>query len=485
MTLLLQLIILVPVFGLFFINFFVHSEFWCWLLGLVISYSIVLLSIFIWLFFDYSTPFFQGGFSVNFGWTSFMLGVDGLSVFFLLLTGFLIFLCLLMGWNRVVSGKFFVLTFLVLEVFCLLSFLTSDILFFYVMFEAIAIPMFIIIGYWGSRQRKIRASYQFFLYTIGGSLFMLLGILLCLFECGSSDIFLCSKFDINVRRQILLFLCFFLSFAVKVPMIPVHIWLPEAHVEAPTTGSVLLAGLLLKLGGYGFIRFLFPLLPYANVFFSPAVFTMSVLGIIYASLTTIRQVDLKKIIAYSSIAHMNLVNVGLFSLNIQGLEGGVYLMLSHGLVSSALFFCVGMLYDRFHTRVIKYYQGLAQLLPQFSFFFFFFSLANMGLPGTSSFVGEFLVLVGIFQANTFCLFLSATSCVLGAVYCVWLANRLLFGNFSVSFLPTFFYSSFDLDRREFFVLFPLTVFTLFFGIRADLILDVLHSSLSYVLCAYL
>ena len=249
--------------------------------------------------------------------------------------------------------------------------------------------MFLIIGVWGSRERKIRAAYQFFLYTLIGSLFMLLAILLIYFQTGTTDLQVLFVSEFSLQRQLLLWFAFFASFAVKVPMIPVHIWLPEAHVEAPTSGSVILAGVLLKLGTYGFVRYSIPLFPEASVYFTPLIYTLSIIGVIYASLTTLRQIDLKKIIAYSSVAHMGFVTLGLFSLNIQGIEGALFLMLSHGFVASALFLCIGVLYDRTHTRLVKYYGGLVHVMPLFSVFFLIFTMGNLSLPGTSSFVGEF------------------------------------------------------------------------------------------------
>ena len=267
--------------------------------------------------------------------------------------------------------------------------------------------MFLIIGVWGSRERKVRAAYQLFLYTLVGSLFMLLAILLIYCQTGTTNLQILYTTQFSEPRQLLLWLAFFASFAVKVPMIPVHIWLPEAHVEAPTAGSVILAGILLKLGTYGFLRFSIPLFPYASIYFTPLVQTLSVLAIIYSSLTTLRQVDLKKIIAYSSVAHMNFVTLGLFTLNLQGVEGGLLLMLAHGVVSPALFLLIGSLYDRHKTRILRYYGGCGRTMPLFSLMFLFFTLANISLPGTGNFVGEFLVLTGAFQSNTFLATLAA------------------------------------------------------------------------------
>ena len=341
--------------------------------ALTVSLINFLLSLNLWIFFDNSTSKFQ--FVTQLDWFEFLnmqwyIGIDGISLFFIILTTFLVPVCLLISWSSITHlVKEFLVAFLFLETFMIAVFCMLDLILFYVFFESVLIPMFLIIGVWGSRERKIRAAYQFFLYTLIGSLFMLLAILLIYFQVGTTDLQVLMTTEFSERRQFFLWLAFFLSFAVKVPMIPFHIWLPEAHVEAPTSGSVILAGILLKLGTYGFLRFSIPLFPEATVYFTPLIYTLSVLGIIYASFTTLRQIDLKKIIAYSSVAHMGFVTLGLFSLNTQGIEGAILLMLSHGFVASALFLCIGILYDRTHTRLIRYYGGLVQTMPLFSFFF--------------------------------------------------------------------------------------------------------------------
>jgi len=340
--------------------------------ALTVSLINFLLSLNLWIFFDNSTSKFQ--FVTQLDWFEFLnmqwyIGIDGISLFFIILTTFLVPVCLLISWSSITHlVKEFLVAFLFLETFMIAVFCMLDLILFYVFFESVLIPMFLIIGVWGSRERKIRAAYQFFLYTLIGSLFMLLAILLIYFQVGTTDLQVLMTTEFSERRQFFLWLAFFLSFAVKVPMIPFHIWLPEAHVEAPTSGSVILAGILLKLGTYGFLRFSIPLFPEATVYFTPSIYTLSVLGIIYASFTTLRQIDLKKIIAYSSVAHMGFVTLGLFSLNTQGIEGAILLMLSHGFVASALFLCIGILYDRTHTRLIRYYGGLVQTMPLFSFF---------------------------------------------------------------------------------------------------------------------
>jgi len=332
--------------------------------------------------------------------------------------------------------------------------------------------MFIIVGVWGSRERKIKAAYQFFLYTLVGSLLMLLGIMVIYFQAGTTDLQVLWSLEFSEKKQLILWLAFFASFAVKVPMIPFHIWLPEAHAEAPTCGSVILAGVLLKMGGYGFLRFSLPMFPIASIYFSPFIFILSLVATVYASLTTLRQVDLKKIIAYSSVAHMGFVTIGIFTLNIQGIEGAIILMLSHGLVSSALFLCIGVLYDRYHTRIIKYYSGLVQVMPIFTIFFLFFSFANIGFPGTSSFVGEVLVLIGSFQISTILTFFSASSMILGAAYSIWLLNRISFG-----VLRTHYFHYFqDVSRRELWVLILLSIVVVWVGIYPNIFLNEMHVS---------
>ncbi len=450
-------------------------------LGLSISLFVFLYSLFFWLHFDNSTAKFQYVEIIQwlpFANINFILGLDGISLFFVILTTFLVPICILVGWSSIKNyRKEYIVAFLILESFMIAVFCMLDLLLFYVFFESVLIPMFIIIGVWGSRQRKIQAAYQFFLYTLFGSLFMLLAILLIYFQTGTTDLQILLTTEFSERRQILLWVAFFASFAVKVPMVPVHIWLPEAHVEAPTAGSVILAGVLLKLGTYGFLRFSIPMFPDATLYFTPFIYTLSAVAIVYTSLTTIRQIDLKKIIAYSSVAHMNFVTIGLFSLNVQGIEGSILLMLSHGLVSSALFLCVGALYDRHKTRLVRYYGGLALVAPIFAIIFLFFTLANMSLPGSSSFIGEFLILVGAFQKNTLIATLAAIGMILGAAYSLWLYNRVAFGNFKFQFINTFS----DLNRREFFIFIPFIIGVLWMGIYPEIFLESMHTSVSNLL----
>lgn len=435
----------------------------------------------LWLLFDASTARFQ--FVEMVGWLPFLnidvtIGVDGISLFFILLTTFLVPVCLLVGWVNVTQHvKEYCIAFLVLETCMLAVFCMLDVLLFYVFFESVLLPMFLIIGVWGSRARKIRAAYQFFLYTLVGSVLMLLAILLLYFQVGTTDLQVLLVSSISERRQLLLWLAFFAAFAVKVPMVPMHIWLPEAHVEAPTAGSVILAGVLLKLGTYGFLRFSIPLFPEATLYFVPLIYTMSVIGIIYASLTTLRQIDLKKIIAYSSVAHMGFVTIGLFSLNVQGVEGALLLMISHGFVASALFLCVGTLYDRTHTRLIQYYGGVVHIMPLFSFFFLVFTMGNLSLPGTSSFIGEFLILVGTFQTNTWIATLAATGMVLGGAYSIWLYNRVVFGNLK----PKYMHWLADVNRREFWMFVPFVIIIFWMGIYPRVFLEPMHFSVTNVI----
>jgi proton-translocating NADH-quinone oxidoreductase chain M len=450
-------------------------------IGLCFSLLTFLLSLLLWIKFDMSTPkyqFVEKFFSVPYSNMHIYLGVDGISVFFVLLTTFLIPICLLASWDAIkIHIREYSIAFLFLESVLICVFTVLDVLFFYIFFEAVLIPMFLIVGVWGSRERKIRAAYQFFVYTLVGSVLMLLAILQIYSQVGTTDIQILSLVSFDFNSQIILWLAFFASLAVKIPMIPAHLWLPEAHSEAPTAGSVILAGVLLKMGGYGFLRFSIPMFPDASIYFTPLVYTMSVLAVIYASLTTLRQVDMKRIVAYSSVAHMGFVTIGMFTLNIQGIEGSMLLMLSHGIVSSALFLCVGVIYDRHKTRIIKYYSGLTVKMPAFSIVFLFFILANMGFPGTSSFVSEFLVLMGAFKSNVFITVLAATGVIWGAGYSIWLYNRVAFGNIRLSHIDKFH----DLERREFMIFLPLVILVLLMGIYPEIFLNVMHSSIVHLI----
>ncbi len=449
-------------------------------IGLNISLLTFVLSLYLWINFDNSTANFQ--FVTKINWIpysnlSFSLGIDGISLFFVILTTFLIPICLLTSWNSVkIYIKEYIIAFLVIETLLISVFIVLDLLLFYIFFESILIPMFLVIGIWGARERKIHAAYQFFIYTLLGSVLMLLGIMIIYFQVGTTDVQILLTSTFSEEKQKLLWLAFFASFAVKVPMVPVHIWLPEAHVEAPTAGSVLLAGILLKLGTYGFLRFSIPMFPDATIYFTPLIYTMSVIAIIYTSLTTLRQIDLKKIIAYASVGHMNFVTLGMFSLNVQGIEGSILVMLSHGIVSSALFLCIGVLYDRHKTRIVKYYRGMTTTMPIFATIFLLFTLANISVPGTSSFIGEFLILVGTFQSNTLITVLASTGIVLGAAYSIWLYNRVAFGaltNYIVAFN--------DVNKREMMIFVPFIILTLVMGIYPNIFIDTMHMSVSNLL----
>lgn len=406
------------------------------------------------------------------------LGIDGISLFFLLLTTMLIPICILLSWNSVKKDlKEYLIAFLLLEFFLIGVFCLLDLLLFYIFFESVLIPMFLIVGIWGSRERKILASYYFFLYTLLGSVIMLLAILYVYYQVGTTDYEMLLTFSFSELEQRFLWFAFFLAFAGKVPMIPVHLWLPEAHVEAPTAGSVILAGVLLKLGTYGLIRYSIPLFPKASFFFTPLVYMIAVIGIIYTSFTAIRQSDFKRIIAYTSIAHMNLVILGIFSFNIIGLEGAIFQSLSHGFVASALFLVIGIVYDRYHTRIVKYYSGLATVMPIYITIFMFFTMANISFPGTSSFIGEFLILTGSFKCNTSVTFLGATGVILGGAYSLWLLNRIAFGNLKVQYYEKFL----DLSKREFICFLPLIIGTLLLGICPNIVLNSIHFSVNHLI----
>jgi NADH-quinone oxidoreductase subunit M len=358
----------------------------------------------------------------------YFLAMDGVSLTFVVLSSFLTPLCVLLSWEgvRYRLREFLLLLFLT-QALLVNLFLTPDLLLFYVLFEAVVVPTFLLIGLWGSRLRRIGAAYRFFLYTLAGSLVMLVALARLHLEAGTLNLQGLLQLALPLELQRPLWLALFLAFAIKIPMVPFHIWLPEAHGEAPTAGSVLLAGVLLKLGGYGLFRFTLPLLPEASVLFTPLVFTLSLVAVVYGSLSTLVQVDLKKAIAYSSVAHMNYATLGLFSGGLAGVQGSLLLMVSHGLVSPGLFFCVGLLYDRYGSRLLRYYGGLAQGMPLYATALLLLLLANLSLPGTSSFVAEFLVLVGTFGANSLAGLVAAGGVVLSAAYSVWLYNRLCYG----------------------------------------------------------
>ncbi|MGI9571645.1 MAG: NADH-quinone oxidoreductase subunit M, partial [Desulfobulbia bacterium] len=418
-------------------------------------------SLIIWIEFDFNTAAFQ--FVEEGAWLggkiSYRMGVDGISMPFVILTTFLMPICILASWTSVTTRvREYMIAFLVLETMMIGVFCALDLVLFYLFFEGGLIPMFLIIGVWGGK-RRVYASFKFFLYTLLGSVLMLLAIMAMYWNAGTTDIptLLTHKFPENM--QFWLWLAFFASFAVKMPMWPVHTWLPDAHVEAPTAGSVILAAILLKMGGYGFLRFSIPMFPLASADLANFVFLLSVVAIIYTSLVALAQEDIKKLIAYSSVAHMGFVTMGIFTMTTQGLEGGIFQMLSHGIVSAALFLCVGVIYDRMHTREIEAYGGLVNRMPIYAFCFMVFTLANVGLPGTSGFVGEFLSLVGAFKVNTWVAFLATTGVILSAAYALWLYRRVIFGEIEKPSLSAIR----DMNLREVSFMAPLVILTILFG----------------------
>jgi len=441
---------------------------WCSLIVLVIVIAI-------WVMFDNSTAEFQ--FVQRFEWIpaygiGYYVGIDGISLFLVVLSAALTPVCILCSWEAVRSRvKEYMIAFLVMEGLMIGVFCALDFVLFYLFFEAMLIPMFLIIGVWGG-PRRIYAAFKFFLYTLVGSVLLLVAMLAMYFTAGTTSIPELMEAGFSPEMQRWLWLAMFASFAVKVPMWPFHTWLPDAHVEAPTAGSVILAGVLLKMGGYGFLRFSLPMLPDATVYFMPLIYTLSIVAIIYTSLVALMQEDMKKLIAYSSVAHMGFVTLGIFTLNEQGIAGGIYQMLSHGIVSAALFLVVGVIYDRIHTRLIDRYGGLVNRMPMYAFVFMVFMLASVGLPGTSGFIGEFLVLVGAFQDNTWVAFLATTGIILGATYMLWLYRRVVFGELTRDDLKTIT----DLNRRELAYFVPMVVIVIVMGIWPEPFLGAMEAS---------
>ncbi|MDP9629710.1 UNVERIFIED_ORG: NADH-quinone oxidoreductase subunit M [Ensifer adhaerens] len=439
-------------------------------------------SVYIWYQFDSSNPGFQ--MTEKHEWLgtgiSYHLGVDGISVLFVVLSAFLMPFCVLASWFSVEKRlKEYMIAFLILETFMIGVFVSLDIVLFYVFFEAGLIPMFLIIGVWGGKDR-VYASYKFFLYTLLGSVLMLLAIMAMYWQAGTTDITELLAYNFPREMQTWLWLAFFASFAVKMPMWPVHTWLPDAHVQAPTAGSVILAAILLKLGGYGFVRFSLPMFPLASDYFAPFVFTLSVVAIIYTSLVAMMQTDIKKLIAYSSVAHMGYVTMGIFAANTQGVQGAIFQMLSHGIVSGALFLCVGVVYDRLHTREISAYGGLVNNMPKYAVAFMVFTMANVGLPGTSGFVGEVLTLVGVFRVNTWVAFFATSGVILSAAYALWLYRRVIFGALEKESLKALL----DLSAREKAILYPLVILTIFFGVYPAPIFDATAASVDLLVNNY-
>ena len=411
---------------------------------------------------------------------SYHMGVDGISVLFIILTTFLMPLCILASWETVNDRvREYMIAFLMLETLMIGVFCALDLVLFYLFFEGGLVPMFIIIGVWGGL-RRIYASFKFFLYTLLGSVLMLVAMIAMYGAAGTTDIPTLLTFPFSSQLQTWLWLAFFASFAVKLPMWPVHTWLPDAHVEAPTAGSVVLAGILLKMGGYGFLRFSLPMFPDASEFFTPFVFVLSIMAVIYTSLVALMQEDLKKLIAYSSVAHMGFVTIGIFAVNAQGISGGIFQMLSHGVVSAALFLVVGVVYDRMHTREIAAYGGLVNRMPMFAAVFMVFALANVGLPGTSGFIGEILSLVGVYQVNTWVAFFATTGVVLSAAYMLWVYRRVVFGALEKKALQAIA----DLNAREVAIFVPLVAATIFLGFYPSAILDVTKTSVDELIRNY-
>jgi len=450
--------------------------------ALLTSVLTFLISLAVWANFDPANPGFQMVERKN--WLgegiSYHMGVDGISLLFVLLTTLLVPVCVLASWTSITERvREYMIAFLVLETMMIGVFTALDFVLFYLFFEGGLIPMFLIIGVWGG-PRRIYSTFKFFLYTLLGSVLLLLAIIYMYFEVGTTDIptLMAHDFDFDVQRW--LWLAMFASFAVKMPMWPVHTWLPDAHVEAPTAGSVILAGVLLKMGGYGFLRFSLPMLPLASEYFVPLIFALSVVAVIYTSLVALMQEDMKKLIAYSSVAHMGFVTIGIFTFNTQGIEGGIFQMLSHGIVSAALFLCVGVIYDRIHSREIASYGGLVERMPIYAFTFMVFTLASVGLPGTSGFVGEILVLVGVFQVDTWTAALAATGLFLGAAYMLWLYRRVIFGKLVKDDLKQIV----DMNRREIALFAPLVALTIFMGVYPAPFLDVMHASVDRLIDQY-
>ena len=444
------------------------------LVSLYASIVNFLISIILWVNFDKLSPDFQ--FVERYAWLSenitYYIGVDGISIFLIILTTFLMPFCILISWNSVKDKiKEYMIAFLVLETLMIGVFSALDLVVFYLFFEACLMPMFLIIGIWGG-VRRVYATFKFFLYTLSGSVLMLIAIIYIYIVTGTTDIVKLDTYLFDYSIQTWLWLAFFISFAVKIPMFPVHTWLPDAHVEAPTAGSVILAGVLLKMGGYGLLRFSIPLFPVASYVFMDFVFVLSVIAIIYTSFIAIAQEDIKKLIAYSSVAHMGFVTMGIFTFTEQGIQGAIFQMLSHGLISSALFLSVGVVYDRMHTREISVYGGVVRKMPIYASFFLVFTMANIGLPGTSGFVGEFLTLIGAFKVDIYVALFATTGVILSAVYALWLYKRVFLGqiiNDKLNVLE-------DISSRELFILAPFVLLIILFGFYPNMIIELTAES---------
>ena len=433
-----------------------------------------IVSLLLWINFDKLTSYFQ--YVEQYYWLSenitFHVGVDGISIFLIILTTFLMPFCILTSWDSIKEKvKEYMIAFLILETLMIGVFCALDLVVFYLFFEACLIPMFLIIGVWGG-PRRVYATFKFFLYTLSGSVLMLIAIIYIYIITGTTNIVELNGYLFDYSIQTWLWLAFFISFAVKMPMFPVHTWLPDAHVEAPTAGSVILAGVLLKMGGYGLLRFSIPLFPVGSFVFMDFVFALSIIAIIYTSFIAIAQEDIKKLIAYSSVAHMGFVTMGIFTFTDQGIQGGIFQMLSHGLISSALFLSVGVVYDRLHTREISVYGGVVKKMPVFAALFLIFTMANVGLPGTSGFVGEFLSLIGVFKVNIYVAIFATSGVILSAAYALWLYKRVVFGEITNKAIEELK----DINTREYMILFPLAILIILFGVYPNMIIELTSAS---------
>ncbi|OCW75314.1 NADH-quinone oxidoreductase chain 13 [Pelagibacteraceae bacterium GOM-A2] len=472
-------LILLPTIGALFI-FFVRSSNSQYqsskYVALFITLANFFLSLYLWIVFDKSIVDFQFVEEREWisGFVNYKVGVDGISILFILLTTFITPICVITV-NATIKNRLkdFLIAILILETFMIGVFCSLDLVVFYLFFEAGLIPMFLIIGIWGG-ERRVYSAFKFFLYTLLGSVLMLVAIISIYWITGTTDVIKLYELGIDVKYQNLLWLAFFSSFAVKTPMWPVHTWLPDAHVEAPTAGSVLLAAILLKMAGYGFIRFSLGLFPDASLYFVPLVYTLSLIAIIYTSLVALMQEDMKKLIAYSSVAHMGFVTLGIFTMTQQGIEGSIFQMISHGLVSAALFLCVGVVYDRLHTRLINRYGGLVSIMPKYAIVFMVFTLGALGLPGTSGFIGEFLVLMGAFKKNILVATIASLGVILGAAYMLWLYKRIIFGNLINEDVK----KMVDLKRFEIVTLWLLVLPIIFFGFYPEPLINSIEVSVA-------
>ena len=472
-------LILLPTIGALFI-FFVRSSNSQYqsskYVALFITLANFFLSLYLWIVFDKSIVEFQFVEEREWisGFVNYKVGVDGISILFILLTTFITPICVITV-NATIKNRLkdFLIAILILETFMIGVFCSLDLVVFYLFFEAGLIPMFLIIGIWGG-ERRVYSAFKFFLYTLLGSVLMLVAIISIYWITGTTDVIKLYELGIDAKYQNLLWLAFFSSFAVKTPMWPVHTWLPDAHVEAPTAGSVLLAAILLKMAGYGFIRFSLGLFPDASLYFVPLVYTLSLIAIIYTSLVALMQEDMKKLIAYSSVAHMGFVTLGIFTMTQQGIEGSIFQMISHGLVSAALFLCVGVVYDRLHTRLINRYGGLVSIMPKYAIVFMVFTLGALGLPGTSGFIGEFLVLMGAFKKNILVATIASLGVILGAAYMLWLYKRIIFGKLINEDVK----KMVDLKRFEIVTLWLLVLPIIFFGFYPEPLINSIEVSVA-------